>query len=337
MAYAIRVHQYGGPEAMVWEEVDVPAPGPGQAKIRHEFVGLNFIDVYHRTGLYPQPKFPFVLGTEGAGEVIEVGEGVTDVAPGDRVAYASVIGAYAEERLIPANRLVKLPDGIDTKTAAAMMLQGMTVQYLLRSTYRVGPETVMLLHAAAGGIGLIASQWARHLGATTIGTVGSDEKAALAKEAGCTHVINYNTENFALRVKEITGGKGVDVVYDSVGKDTFPASLDCLKPRGMWVSFGNASGAVPAFEIGILAAKGSLFATRPTLNSYVATRPELLESAQDLFDVVAGGHVKIAVNQVYNLQDTAQAHRDLEARKTTGSTVLAVDRVIRPSAARESY
>ena len=233
MAYAIRVHAYGGPEAMIWENVDVPAPGPGEAKIRHSHIGLNFIDTYHRSGLYKQPHLPFVLGTEGAGEVIEVGPGVTEVAPGDRVAYASVIGAYAEERLIPAARLVKLPAGIDNQTAAAMMLQGMTVQYLLRRTFRVGPETTMLLHAAAGGIGLIASQWGRHLGATIIGTAGSDEKAAMAKEAGCTHVINTRTENFVERVKEITGGKGVDVVYDGVGKDTFPASLDCLKPLGM--------------------------------------------------------------------------------------------------------
>ena len=275
MANVIRVHAYGGPEVLTWESVDIPSPGPGEAKIRHSHIGLNFIDTYHRNGLYKQPQLPFVLGTEGAGEVIEVGPGVTEVAVGDRVAYASVIGAYAEERLIPASRLVKLPDGIDSKTAAAMMLQGMTVQYLLRRTYRVGPETTMLLHAAAGGIGLIASQWGKHLGATVIGTVGSDEKAALAKNAGCAHVINTRTENFVERVKEITGGKGVDVVYDGVGKDTFPASLDCLKPLGMWVSFGNSSGPVPAFEIAILAAKGSLFTTRPTLNHYIgdAGRP----------------------------------------------------------------
>ena len=336
MAYAIRVHAYGGPEAMIWENVDVPAPGPGEAKIRHSHIGLNFIDTYHRSGLYKQPHLPFVLGTEGAGEVIEVGPGVTEVAPGDRVAYASVIGAYAEERLIPAGRLVKLPAGIDNQTAAAMMLQGMTVQYLLRRTFRVGPETTMLLHAAAGGIGLIASQWGRHLGATIIGTAGSDEKAAMAKEAGCTHVINTRTENFVERVKEITGGKGVDVVYDGVGKDTFPASLDCLRPLGMWVTFGNSSGPVPPFEVAILAAKGSLFTTRPTLNHYIATRPDLLATAQDLFDVVEKGHVKIAVNQTYALQNTADAHRDLEARKTTGSTVLIPDRVIRPRTARDS-
>lgn len=336
MAYAIRVHAYGGPEVLTWESVDVPAPGPGEAKIRHSHIGLNFIDVYHRNGLYKQPQLPFVPGTEGAGEVMETGPGVTEVAPGDRVAYASVIGAYAEERLIPASRLVKLPDSIDGKTAAAMMLQGMTVQYLLRRTFRVGPETTMLLHAAAGGIGLIASQWGKHLGATIIGTAGSDEKAAMAKSAGCTHVINTRTENFVERVKEITGGKGVDVVYDGVGKDTFPASLDCLKPLGMWVSFGNSSGPVPPFEIAILAQKGSLFATRPTLNHYIATRADLLATAQDLFDVVEKGHVKIAVNQTYALQNTADAHRDLEARKTTGSTVLIPNRVVRPATARDS-
>jgi NADPH2:quinone reductase len=324
MPYAIRVHEYGGPEKMVWEEVEVPAPGPGQAKIRHDYSGLNFIDVYHRTGLYPQPSFPFVLGSEGAGTVLEIGPGVTEVVPGDRVAYASVIGSYAEERLIKAERLVNLPDSIDTKQAAAMMLQGMTVQYLLRRTYKVTADTVLLLHAAAGGIGLIASQWAASLGATIIGTVGSVEKAVLAKEHGCTHVINYKTENFVERVKEITGGKGVDVVYDSIGKDTYPGSLDCLKPLGLWASFGNASGPVPPFPIGILAQKGSLFATRPTLNSYIASRDDLLATARDLFDVVERGDVKINVNQTYALKDAAQAHLDLEARKTTGSTVLTV-------------
>jgi NADPH2:quinone reductase len=337
MSYAIRVHEVGGPEAMKWEHVDVPAPGPGQAKIRHSVVGLNFIDVYHRNGLYKQPSHPFVLGTEGAGEVLDVGEGVTDIAVGDRVAYASVIGAYAEERLIAADRLVKLPAGIDDKTAAAAMLQGLTVQYLLKSTFPVGPGTVMLLHAAAGGIGLIATQWAAHLGATIIGTVGSEEKAALAKAAGAHHVINYNTEDFPARVKEITGGKGVDVVYDGVGKDTFPASLDCLKPRGLWVSFGNASGPVPAFEIAMLATKGSLFATRPVLNAYTAERSELLARAADLFEVLEKGIVKISVNQTYSLANAADAHRDLEARRTTGSTVFVIDRVVRPSAMRDSY
>ena len=325
MTHAIRVHELGGPEVLKWEEVEVPAPGPGQAKIRHEFVGLNFIDVYHRTGLYKQPSMPFVLGTEGAGKVLEVGPGVTNVAPGDRVAYASVIGAYAEERLISAERLVKLPDNIDSKTAAAMMLQGMTVQYLIRRTYKVGADTTLLWHAAAGGVGLIATQWAKHLGATIIGTVGSEAKAALAKSHGCTHVINYTTENFVERVKEITGGKGVDVVYDSVGKDTFPGSLDCLKTRHLWVSFGNSSGPVPPFDMPILGNKGSLFATRPSLNHYIATHDELLATAQDLFDVVGKGIVKIDVNQTYALKDVPQAHRDLEARRTTGSTVFSVD------------
>ncbi|WP_088343492.1 MULTISPECIES: quinone oxidoreductase [Rhodomicrobium] len=336
MSYAIRVHEVGGPEVMKWEQVEVPSPGPGQAKIRHHVVGLNFIDVYHRNGLYKQPSLPFVLGTEGAGEVLEIGEGVTDIAVGDRVAYASVIGAYAEERLIAADRLVKLPASVDDKTAAAIMLQGLTVQYLLKSTYPVGPGTVLLLHAAAGGIGLLATQWATHLGATVIGTVGSEEKAALAKAAGAHHVINYNTENFPARVKEITGGKGVDVVYDSVGKDTFPGSLDCLKPRGLWVSFGNSSGPVPPFETSLLAAKGSLYATRPVLNGYTAARSELLERAADLFDALEKGIVKVSVNQTYSLSNAAQAHRDLEARRTTGSTVFVLDRIIRPSAMRDS-
>lgn len=324
MPHAVRVHNYGGPEAMVWEEVDVPAPGAGQAKIRHHYAGLNFIDTYHRTGLYPQPSMPFVLGAEGAGVVLEVGPGVTEVAPGDRVAYASIIGAYAEERLVPADRLVKLPDVIDSKLAAAIMLKGMTVQYLLRQTYNVGPDTVMLLHAAAGGIGMIATQWASHLGATIIGTVGSEEKAEMAKARGCTHVINYRTENFVERVKEITGGQGVDVVYDAIGKDTFPASLDCLRPLGLWVTFGNASGPVPPMEIAILAQKGSLFATRPVLGHYIATREQLLASAHDLFDVIDKGHVKIEINQTYPIAEAAQAHRDLENRKTTGSTVFEI-------------
>jgi len=325
MAYAIRVHEYGGPEVMKWEEVEVGAPGSGQAKIRQDYSGLNFIDVYHRTGLYPQPSFPFVPGSEGAGVVLEVGPDVTDVAPGDRVAYAGALGSYSEERLLPAASLVKLPEGVDTRLAAAAMLQGMTVQYLLRQTYKVGPGTTMLLHAAAGGVGQIATQWAAHLGATIIGTVGTPEKAELAKANGCTHVVNYKTENFVERVKEVTDGKGLDVVYDSIGKDTFPASLDCLKPRGLWVSFGNASGPVPPFEMVTLAQKGSLFATRPILGHYTATRDALLATANDLFAVLEKGHVKIAINQTYPLKDAAQAHRDLEGRNTTGSTVLAVE------------
>lgn len=330
MSYSMRVHTYGGPEALKWEEVAVGEPGPGQAKIRHHAVGLNFIDVYHRSGLYKQPEMPFVPGSEGAGVVLAVGDGVTDLAVGDRVAYGTNIGAYCEERLIPADRLVKLPAEIDFTTAAAMMLQGLTVQYLLRKTYRVTPETVMLFHAAAGGVGLIAMQWASHLGATVIGTAGSEEKAALAKAHGATHVIDYSRENFVERVREITGGKGVDVVYDSVGKDTFPASLDCLKPRGLWVSFGNSSGPVPPFEIGILSQKGSLFATRPTLQTHVATRADLLEASQELFDMVKNKHVRINVNQTYPLSSAATAHRDLEERKTTGSTVFLVDHLVKP-------
>jgi len=329
MSFSIRVHSYGGPDVLQWDEVQIADPGPGQAKIRHHAIGLNFIDVYHRTGLYKQPELPFTPGSEGAGVVLAVGAGVTDIAVGDRVAYAGVIGSYSEERLIPADRLVKLPDGIEFITAGAMMLQGLTVRYLLRQTFAVGPGTVMLLHAAAGGIGLIATQWAAHLGATVIGTVGSEEKAELARANGAAHVINYRSENFVERVREITGGKGVDVVYDSVGKDTFPGSLDCLKPRGLWVSFGNASGPVPPFEMAILAQKGSLFATRPTLGSYIALREELLASSKELFEMVQSGRVRIAVNQTYGLQAAATAHRDLEARKTTGSTVLLADHVVK--------
>jgi NADPH2:quinone reductase len=330
MSYSMRVHEYGGPDVLKWENVTVPEPGPGQAKIRHHAVGLNFIDVYQRSGLYKQPEMPFIPGSEGAGVVLAVGEGVTDIAVGDRVAYGSAVGAYCEERLIPADRLVKLPAEIEFTTAAAMMLQGLTVQYLLRKTYPVTAETVMLFHAAAGGVGLIAMQWASYLGATIIGTAGSEEKAALAKAHGATHIINYSTENFVERVREITGGKGVDVVYDSVGKDTFPASLDCLKPRGLWVSFGNSSGPVPPFEMGILSQKGSLFATRPTLFHHVATRPDLLEASAELFGLVKSKHVRINVNQTYPLSGAANAHRDLEARKTTGSTVLLVDQIVKP-------
>lgn len=323
MPKAIRIHQYGGPEALRWEEVEVGDPGPGQLRVRHGAVGLNYIDVYHRTGLYPLPSLPWTLGMEGAGQVEAVGEGVTEFKVGDRVAYASPpVGAYAEARLIAADRVVALPDAIDDRTAAAMMLQGMTAQYLLRRTYRVQPGDAILLHAAAGGVGLIASQWARHLGATVIGTVGSDEKAELARAHGCHHVIVYSRENFVERVREITSGQGVAVVYDSVGKETFLGSLDCLRPLGMMVSFGNASGPVPPFEPGILAAKGSLFLTRPTLMTYTAKRPDLLASAAELFAVVASGAVNIEVRQTYPLAEAARAHRDLEARRTTGSTVL---------------
>jgi NADPH2:quinone reductase len=323
MPKAIRIHEYGGPEVLRWEEVEAGDPSPGQLRVRHAAVGLNYIDVYHRTGLYPLPSLPWTLGMEGAGRVEAVGEGVTEFKIGDRVAYASPpVGAYAEVRLIPADRVVTLPDAIDDLTAAAMMLQGMTAQYLLRRTYRVQPGDTILLHAAAGGVGLIASQWARHLGATVIGTVGSDEKAELARAHGCHHVIVYNRENFAARVREITDGQGVAAVYDSVGQATFMGSLDCLRRLGMMVSFGNASGPVPPFDPGILAAKGSLFLTRPSLMAYTAERADLLASAAELFEVVGGGAVKIEVHQTYPLAETAQAHRDLEARKTTGSTVL---------------
>jgi len=323
MSKAIRIHEYGGPEVLRWEDVEVGAPGPGQLRVRHAAVGLNYIDVYHRTGLYPLPSLPWTLGMEGAGQVEAVGEGVTEFKVGDRVAYASPpVGAYAEVRLIPADRVVALPDTIDDRTAAAMMLQGMTAQYLLRRTYRVRPGDAILLHAAAGGVGLIASQWARDLGATVIGTVGNDDKAELARAHGCHHVIVYSRENFAERVREITGGQGVAVVYDSVGQATFMGSLDCLRPLGTMVSFGNASGPVPPFEPGILAAKGSLFLTRPTLMTYTAKRADLVASAAELFEVVGNGVVKIEVRQTYPLAETAQAHRDLEARQTTGSTVL---------------
>ena len=322
MARAIRIHETGGPEVMVMEEIAVPAPEPGMVTVANRAIGLNYIDTYHRSGAYPIP-LPSGIGLEGAGVVEAVGEGVTEFKPGDRIAYASPpVGAYAEVRLIPADRVVALPDAIDDRTAAAMMLQGMTAQYLLRRTYRVQPGDAILLHAAAGGVGLIASQWARHLGATVIGTVGSEEKAELARAHGCHHTILYNRENFVERVREITGGQGVVVVYDSVGKDTFMGSLDCLRPLGMMVSFGNASGPVPPFEPGILAAKGSLFFTRPTLMTYTAQRADLLASAAELFEVVSSGAVRIEVRQTYPLAETARAHRDLEARQTTGSTVL---------------
>lgn len=321
MAHAIRIHQNGGPEVMQWENVDVPQPGPGQVRLKQHAIGVNYIDTYQRSGLYKM-QLPFVPGSEGAGEVVAVGPGVTDFKVGDRGAYAGALGGYAEERVMPADRLVKLPNSIDYNTAAAMMLQGMTVRYLLRQTYKVGQGTTMLLHAAAGGIGLIASQWARHLGATIIGTVSSADKAELAKAHGCTHVINYKTEDFVKRTKELTNGQGVDVVYDGVGKDTYPGSLDCLKPLGLWVTFGNASGAITNFDILSLSTKGSLYATRPTLQTYVAKREDLLANANELFDVVSKGIVKIQVNHTYPLKDAAQAHRDLEGRKTTGSIVL---------------
>jgi NADPH2:quinone reductase len=298
-------------------------PVPGEVRIRQEAVGLNFIDVYFRTGLYPAPQgLPLVPGNEAAGVVTAVGEGVSLFKEGDRIAYAGPIGAYAQERVIEAAKIVKVPDDIALDVAASMMLKGMTAEYLLRRTYDVKPGDTILYHAAAGGVGLIVGQWAKALGATVIGTVGSSEKAELASANGYDHVINYRTEDFVERVREITGGKGADVVYDSVGKDTFPGSLDCLRPRGLWASFGQSSGPIEPFNIGILSQKGSLYATRPTLFTYIATRPELEVSASALFDMVSRGVVKIDINQRYPLAEAAQAHSDLEGRKTTGTTVL---------------
>ena len=323
MTKAIRIHETGGPEVLRWEEVDVGAPGAGEVRLKHTAVGLNYIDVYHRTGLYPLPAIPAVIGMEGAGVVEEVGEGIVNIRPGDRVAYAAPPpGSYAEARLMPADRVIKLPDGISDQQAAAMMLQGMTVQYLIRRTCRVKKGDSVLFHAAAGGVGLIACQWLKHLGATVIGTVGSEEKAEVASAHGCTHAVNYQNEDFAARVKEITDGEGVRVVYDSVGKDTFEGSLACLAPMGLMVTFGNSSGPVPPFDLGQLVALGSLFITRPTLMTYTAKRKDLETSANELFEVVLSGAVKIEINQTYPLSETAMAHRDLEARKTTGSTVL---------------
>lgn len=321
MSYAIRIHEYGGPEKLRWEEVPVGDPGPAQVRVRNTAVGLNFVDVYQRNGLYPIP-LPFTLGSEGAGVVEAVGPKVKELKVGDRVAYSGPIGAYAEVLLRPADRLVKIPAGVDDKTAAAMMLKGLTSQYLIRRTYRVKKGDTILVHAAAGGVGQILCQWAKHLGATVIGTVGSDAKAELAKKAGCKQVVVIPREKFSERVKEITRGKGVPVVYDGVGKDTFMESLDCLSPRGVMVSFGNASGAVPPINPGILAQKGSLFLTRPTLLHYTASREDLVSAARELFAVVKSGKVKIHVNQTYALREAAQAQRDLESRKTTGSTVL---------------
>lgn len=321
MPHAMRVYEYGGPEKLRWEEVQVGAPGEGQVLVRNTAVGLNFVDTYQRSGLYQIP-LPFTPGAEGAGVVEAVGPKVKEFKVGDRVAYSSPIGAYAEVLLRPADRLVKIPAGIDDKTAAAMMLKGLTSQYLLRRTYRVKKGDTILMHAAAGGVGQILCQWARALGATVIGTVGSDEKAALAKKAGCKHVIVTSREKFVERVKEITKGKGVPVVYDGVGKDTFMDSLDCLAPFGLMASFGNASGAVTQFNPGVLAQKGSLYLTRPTLITYTASREALLSAARELFALVKSGKVKIAINQTYPLREAAQAQRDLESRKTTGSTVL---------------
>ena len=323
MTKAIRIYETGGPEVMRWEDVDPGKPEPGEALVRHEAVGLNFIDVYHRTGLYPLPALPAIPGMEGSGIVKAIGEGVTEVAVGDRVAYAGIPpGAYTETRCIPAHRLVQLPESISFQQGAAMMLQGMTARYLLRGCYNVKKGDTILIQAAAGGVGSIVCQWAKHLGATVIGTVGSPAKAELARAHGCDHPILYNDEDFTARTKEITDGNGVDVVYDSVGQATFMQSLDCLRPMGMMVSFGQASGSVPPLDLGELAARGSLFLTRPSLMVYTATREDLLNHAGDLFEVVQSGAVKIEVNQTYPLSETARAHRDLEARKTTGSTIL---------------
>ena len=324
MTHAIRIEETGGPEVLRWVQMEVGAPGEGEVRLAQTAVGLNYIDVYHRSGLYPM-ELPSGIGLEAAARVEAVGAGVTDLKEGDRVAYAAPpIGAYAEARLMPAHRLVKLPDEIDDRLAAAMMLQGMTVQYLIRRTHQVKAGDTVLFHAAAGGVGLIACQWLKALGATVIGTVGSDAKAELAKAHGCDHAIVYTRENFVEQVKEITGGEGVPVVYDSVGRDTWEGSLDCLAQFGLMVSFGNASGPVPPVNLGVLSAKGSLFVTRPTLMNYTAKRSDLVASANELFEVVRSGAVKVEVNQTYPLAEAVQAHRDLEARKTTGSTVLTV-------------
>ncbi|MDL2358243.1 MAG: quinone oxidoreductase [Pseudomonadota bacterium] len=322
MAKAIRMNRSGGPEVLEYVDVEVGEPGPGEARVRHAAIGVNFIDVYFRTGLYAQP-LPGGLGKEGAGVVEAIGEGVTEVRVGDRVAYAGgPTGAYADVRIMPASVLLRLPDEVPFETGAAMMLQGLTVQYLLNRTCQVKAGDTILFHAAAGGVGLIACQWAKAIGANLIGTVGSDEKAALAKAAGAAHVINYNTENFTERVREITKGEKVKVVYDSIGKDTFIGSLDCLAPLGLMVSFGNASGPVAPFSLTELASRGSLFVTRPSLFSYAAKRADLEAMAADLFQMVASGKVKIDIHQRYQLADAARAHTDLEARKTTGSSIL---------------
>ncbi|CAA7621096.1 quinone oxidoreductase [Magnetospirillum sp. SS-4] len=322
MTHAIRVHATGGPEVLTWEEVQVPSPARGEVLLRQTAIGLNFIDVYHRTGLYPAP-LPFVPGLEGAGVVEAIGEDVAEFQLGDRVAYANPpLGAYAERRVMPADRLVRIPDSITDRQAAAMMLQGMTAQYLLRRTYPVRAGDTVLIHAAAGGVGLLACQWAKHLGATIIGTVGSEDKAELARRHGCDHAILYKTEDFVAQVREITNGAGVPVVYDSVGRDTFLKSLDCLSPLGMMVSFGQSSGKVEPFDTGLLGAKGSLFLTRPSLMTYTAKRADLVAGAAELFEVVATGAVKVEINQTYPLSEAAKAHRDLEARRTTGSTLL---------------
>ena len=322
MTHAVRIHSNGGPEVLQWEKVEVPEPNAGDVVVRQIAAGLNFIDVYFRTGLYKVPAFPSAIGNEGAGVVEAIGDGVTEVAVGDRVAYCMSLGSYTQRRLIPAKQLVKIPKGISEQQAAAVMLKGCTVQYLIRQAYPVQKGETVLFHAAAGGCGLIACQWLKHLGVRVIGTVGTAEKAELAKSHGCDHPIVYTEDNFVDRVKELTDGRGVPVVYDSVGKDTFNDSLECLQPRGLMVSFGNASGAVEPFAPALLAAKGSLFLTRPTLATYTATRADLEKTSTDLFGVLSSGAVTVEVNQTYPLENAAQAHRDLEARKTTGSTIL---------------
>jgi NADPH2:quinone reductase len=322
MVKAIRIHKTGGPEVLQWEDITLPAPGPGEVRVRNRAIGLNYIDTYFRSGLYPAPQMPFVPGNEAAGEVLSVGATVTDVPPGDRVAYVATLGSYAEERIVAANSVVALPDAVSFEAAASMMLKGMTAEYLLHRTYKVKAGDTILVHAAAGGTGLILCQWGKALGATVIGTVGSPEKAELAKAHGTDHTILYRQEDFTARVKEITGGKLCAVVYDGVGKDTFLPSLDCLQPFGVLASFGNASGAVEPFNLGLLGPKGSLYVTRPTLFTHIARRETMIEMAANLFGAVASGKVKVPVNATFALQDAAAAHRALESRATTGSTVL---------------
>lgn len=323
MSKAVRVHSHGGPEALTYEEVEVGHPQPGQALVRHTAIGLNFLDTYFRSGLYPPPAgLPLIPGGEAAGIVVETGEGVDWLQKGDRVAYSIPLGAYCEERLIAADRLVKIPQGVSDEQAAAMMLKGMTAEYLLHRTFAVKPGDTILYHAAAGGVGLLLGQWAKHLGANTIGTAGSADKVELAKANGFDHVINYREQDFVAQVRELTGGRLCDVVYDSVGKDTFPGSLDCLRSRGMFVSFGQSSGPIPPFNMALLSQKGSLFATRPTLFNYIASREDLEASAKALFEVVSSGVVTVRINQRYALKDVARAHADLEARRTSGTTIL---------------
>jgi NADPH2:quinone reductase len=324
MSRAIFIHETGGPEMLRWEDHDPGRPGRGEILVEQTAAGINFIDVYFRTGVYPSARMPFVLGKEGVGVVAEVGEGVERFRPGDRVAYIGADGSYAERIVIAADLAVAVPDAIDDPTAASIMLKGMTAEYLLRRTYKVGPGTVLLFHAAAGGVGSIAGQWAKHLGATVIGTAGSAEKCELALAHGYDHVINYREEDFVARVDEITNGRKCDVVYDAVGKDTFPGSLDCLRKLGLWASFGHSSGKAPAFEISLLNQKGSLFATRPSIYNYNSTPEELDASARAVFDVVASGAVKITIGQTYRLSEAAEAHRDLDARRTVGASVLLV-------------